>query len=255
MASVTGIDPLSLALAAGAGLLSFLSPCVLPLVPVYLSYLAGVAAGARQARLLEHAFLFVLGFTLVFVLLGLSATWLGRFLLLRQALLRRLAGLVVFTLGLHTGGILRLPVLDRVWRPFSSGVGSGRGPHESGPPGEAGTSPRKSAGAGGGKGVLAAFLLGVSFSAGWTPCVGPLLGSILIYAGTAETAARGALLLALYAGGLGLPFLAAAAALDRLAPLLGFLRRHALLAERVSGLLLAALGVALSFDWWPLFSG
>lgn len=246
MASMAGSDPLSWAVAAGAGLLSFLSPCVLPLIPVYLSYLAGVAAGDqgisavfsgeaphRQVRLLQHAFFFILGFTLVFVLMGLSATWVGRFLLLRQVLLRRLAGLVVLALGLRAGGFFRLPVWDRIWQPLSA---------------------RRPAGVGGRKGALAALLLGISVSAGWMPCIGPILGSILIYAGTADTAVRGALLLAFYAGGLGLPFLAAAAALDRLDQILGFLRRYAPFTERISGLLLVALGVALFFDWWRLFS-
>lgn len=181
----------SLIAAFTAGLISFLSPCVLPLVPSYLSYLAGTTLaelaktetkGVRMA-VFGNAFLFVMGFSLIFILLGLSASTIGALLLRYQALLRKVSGVIVIIFGLHMAGILKLQLLNLEKRFHFQ--------------------PRKA-------GPLSAFLLGMAFSAGWTPCIGPVLGSILVLAGNSASLSTGAYLLSAYSLGLGVPFLIAA---------------------------------------------
>lgn len=182
---------LSLGLAFTAGLVSFLSPCVLPIVPSYITFVSGMTldeltAGGQHAarrRAVVHALLFVLGFSLVFVALGATATALGATLRRALPLLQQLGGLVIAGFGLYLLGVLRLPSLMRERRVHLA----------SKPAGFAGS-----------------VLVGVAFGAGWTPCIGPVLASILLYAGMEATMSRGMLLLAAYAVGLGLPFLAAA---------------------------------------------
>jgi len=181
----------SLIAAFTAGLISFLSPCVLPLVPSYLSYLAGTTLaelartetkGVRMA-VLGNAFLFVMGFSLIFILLGLSASTIGALLLRYQAFLRKLSGVIVIIFGLHMAGILKLQLLNLEKRFHFR--------------------PRKA-------GPLSPLLLGMAFSAGWTPCIGPVLGSILVLAGNSASLSTGAYLLSAYSLGLGVPFLVAA---------------------------------------------
>jgi cytochrome c-type biogenesis protein len=210
--------------AALAGVLSFLSPCVLPLVPPYLCFLAGTTieefadGGERRARrdIMLVAVLFVLGFSTVFVLLGATASVLGQ--LIRQYLdvLSVAAGIVIVLMGLHFLGLFRLALLHRearfhVERPL---------------------------------GLWGAYVMGLAFAVGWTPCIGPILGTILAMAGTEATVARGAVLLAVYSAGLGIPFLLAALALE---PFTGFMRRFRRrmhLVEKGMGILLVATGVA-----------
>ncbi|MCB1470766.1 MAG: cytochrome c biogenesis protein CcdA, partial [Rhizobiaceae bacterium] len=181
--------------AAGAGALSFLSPCVLPLVPPYLCYMAGVSvedfresqstAGthAKRAALLLASLAFVLGFTTVFVALGAGASTLGRFLRAWQEPLAIVAGLVIIVMGLNFLGVIRIPLLSREAR-FQS-----RGKPAS---------------------AMAAYVMGLAFAFGWTPCIGPVLGPILTLAGGSSTVADGALLLFVYSLGLGVPFVLAA---------------------------------------------
>ncbi|SMB98730.1 cytochrome c-type biogenesis protein [Thermanaeromonas toyohensis ToBE] len=183
--------PVSFLVAFTAGLISFLSPCVLPLVPSFLSYLAGTTVAelgrieAKDVRITVamRAFLFVTGFSIIFILLGLSASAIGALFLKYQALLRKLSGLIVIIFGLHMAGILKLKVLNLEKR--------------------INFQPRK-------VGPLGAFLLGMAFSAGWTPCIGPVLGSILVLAGNSASLSAGAYLLAAYSLGLGIPFLVTA---------------------------------------------
>lgn len=220
-----------------AGLLSFLSPCVLPIVPPYLAYMGGVTVtdmhGEREARrkvLLAAAF-FVLGLSTVFLLLGAAASAMGRALLAWQGWFVPVAGVVIMVFGAHFLGVLRIPFLAR----------------------EA----RVDAGDRGGS-ALGAYLLGLAFAFGWTPCLGPILGTILGLAATEADLARGTMLLAVYALGLGIPFLLVAAFFPRLHGLMGAMRRHLGTIERASGLLLWTVGLLMvtgqftDFSWWLL---
>ena len=184
---------ISYASALGAGALSFLSPCVLPLVPPYLCYMAGVSMdqftdeqsnvpGARRALVIA-ALSFVLGFSTVFVLLGAGATGIGQFLRTWQDVIGKIAGVVIIAMGLNFLGILKLSFLSM----------------------EARFSPEKTA-----ENPFSAYVMGLAFAFGWTPCIGPVLGPILTLAGGQETVAQGAGLLAVYSAGLGIPFLIAA---------------------------------------------
>lgn len=215
----------SLVSALAAGILSFLSPCVLPLVPAYLSFLAGTsiadlktnAAGVR-GRVLRSAVAFVLGFSLVFILLGATATTLGRWLSGSAFWLERAAGAAIAILGLHLTGLFRIPFLMREQRLHPNFAGAGLGQ---------------------------AFGVGAAFAFGWTPCVGPILAGILALAGTQETLAQGIVLLGAYSAGLGLPFIAAALAIN---PFLAWMKRWQRFFRWVeigSGLLLLAVGAVM----------
>jgi cytochrome c-type biogenesis protein len=224
----------ALAVALIAGVLSFLSPCVLPIVPPYIAYMGGVTlteAGERPARALWPAAMFVLGLSTVFLLLGFAASAVGRLFLENQPLFARLAGAAIVIFGLHFLGILRLPFLNR----------------------EA----RLDAGDRGGS-ALGAYVLGLAFAFGWTPCIGPILGAILALAAQEASVARGTALLAAYAAGLGVPFLLVAAFLGRAQGPMARLRRHLRWIERAMGALLVLVGVAMltgafsALSWWLL---
>lgn len=217
---------ISLGLAFLAGFVSFLSPCVLPIVPSYVSFVTGLtldelrdedhAAARRQAAL--HAGLFILGFSALFIALGASATALGGVLSRALPLLQQVGGIVVALFGLSMLGALRIPVLMRERRVqlASKPVGA-----------------------------LGSVVAGVAFGAGWTPCIGPVLASILLYAGIETTMLRGMLLLAAYALGLGVPFFVAAIALNGFLARTQWLRRWMAPIERVTGAFLVLVGVLL----------
>ena len=213
----------SMLVAALAGGLSFLSPCVLPIVPPYLAYMSGLSmaemrAGQGRLRLLLPALFFVLGLSTVFLILGAAASALGVLFLQYQQVLAKASGVFVILLGLHFLGIFRIPLLDR----------------------EA----RIEAGDHGGS-AFGAYLLGLAFAFGWTPCIGPQLGAILSLAAGEGNVARGTILLAVYALGLGLPFLLAAVFIERAMGVMTRLKRHMRLIERLMGGLLIAVGLAL----------
>jgi cytochrome c-type biogenesis protein len=219
----------SLPAAALGGLISFLSPCVLPLVPPYLSYLAGVSLDELQAeddpgvrrRAILTALLFVAGFSTVFVLLGATASALG--LLIRQYVdvLSMVAGIAIILMGLHFLGVFRIGFLYR----------------------EARLSPGKSAG------LWGAYVMGLAFAFGWTPCIGPILAAILAVAGSETSVARGALLLAVYSAGLGLPFIVAALAMRPFIGLLKRMRSRFAMVEKAMGALLVVTGIAFLSGW------
>lgn len=224
-----------MSLAVVAGAVSFSSPCVLPLLPGYVSYVSGLTgpagpAGGRQVvvarrRVMLGAGLFVAGFAVVFTALGATASAVG--LLLRQYLdvINLVGGAVVVVLGLAMTGLLRFPLLLREVRFPLSRIGAGPG---------------------------AAFPLGAAFAFGWTPCVGPVLASILAAAASSADPGRGALLLLAYALGLGAPFLALAAALTRGRDRFGWLRRNARRIEVAGGLALVLTGVLMMTGGWTV---
>ena len=210
--------------AAAAGLLSFLSPCVLPLVPPYLTYLAGVSMedleietrSAARRDILLSSILFVLGFTTVFVLLGATASAFGGVLRANLHILSWVAGAIIILMGLHFLGLLKVSLLYREKRAEI-------------------TKPM---------GLFGSYVMGLAFAFGWTPCIGPILAAILAVAGTQETVTLGAALLATYSLGLGLPFIGAGLALGRFLAFVARFRRHFGKVEKIVGALLVFTGVA-----------
>lgn len=217
--------------ALGAGLLSFLSPCVLPLVPSYIGFLTGMTAEEIQVNR-RHAFLhalwFVAGFSLIFIALGATASALGALLRQYQVWIGRIGGAVLILFGLYLLGVLRPAFLVRERRL-----------HLAEKP----------------LGYVGSAFVGVAFGAAWTPCIGPILGGILTLAAARSSVAEGTLLLAVYALGLAIPFLLTALALDRFLVWFQRFRRHILWVERIAGALLIILGVLLITDRFTLIAG
>lgn len=212
-------------LAFVAGVLSITSPCCLPLIPGYLSYMSGVSLGSndRRGRVVAAAGLFVLGFATIFTGLGASASLLGSYLLGALPMLVKIAGAFVIAMGLTMLGVLHLPFLMRERRADLRRIRPG---------------------------PVGAFPLGMAFAFGWTPCIGPILATILTAAAATETARRGAGLLAVYSAGMGIPFMLIALAYTRKGKIFEFLRRRALLLEKVGGALLVAMGILLITGVW-----
>jgi cytochrome c-type biogenesis protein len=232
-------ENVTLLAAFGAGLLSFISPCVLPLVPGYLSYISGLSldemrgttavggtgvgvavavSPAARRQVVISSLAFILGFSLVFVALGAAATAVGQFLASQQALFNRIAGAIIIVFGLHTMGVLRIEWLYQEKRVHTS---------------------RRPAG------FIGAGLIGVAFAFGWTPCIGPILAGILALAGTQETVGEGVRMLAVYSMGLGVPFLATALMMNRFFVAMGRIRRHYHKIELISGVLLVGIGLLI----------
>lgn len=216
-------------LAVSAGVISFTSPCCLPLIPSYLSYVTALPTaelGTREARAvtLRASLLFVAGFTVVFTALGASFAFVGSALLANVSLIVRIAGIGIILMGLGMLGVLRIPWLHREWRPAAL-QGRGRGP--------------------GG-----AFPLGMAFAFGWVPCIGPVLATILATAASTQTAPWGAVLLALYSLGLGIPFVVMGIWFQRMRGSVDWLQRHARRIEQVAGVLLIAVGVLFVTGAW-----
>ncbi len=260
----TGTD-LTILVALAAGVISFLSPCVLPLVPAYLGQLSAIAVaggGAIETErpdrwlAMRHAVAFVAGFTAVFTLLGVTATYLAQGLVDILPTLRVVGGAILIVLGLSLAGILRIPVLDRTWRPLDAGAAgslattTGSIALSTGSPGARPSFGDRLGGrlVGSNGGWLASLGLGAIFAIGWTPCIGIILGGILTMAATSGTVAQGTLLLIGYCLGLGLPFIAIALAYDRAPGLLRPLLRHGRTASLIGGLLVSAIGVAMVLD-------
>jgi cytochrome c-type biogenesis protein len=218
------MEQVSLLVAFGAGLLSFLSPCVLPLVPVYLATVCGPEilepeAGKRRLPIFFHSLSFVVGFTLVFTILGASVGLLGLTIGANTALTQTIAGCLLIAFGLFLLASLKVPWLNYERR-LAPSVGTTTG-------------------------YLRSLLIGAIFSLAWTPCVGPILGGILTLAWSSETAWSGAYLLAIYSLGLGLPFLVIGVAFDSIRPLLKHIHRYSTWSYIVSGLLLIAVGILI----------
>ena len=231
---ITSLSLTAIGLAFAAGLLSFVSPCVLPLLPVYLSFISGVGVEdlgrEHRRRLLLTSLLFVAGFTVIFVLMGAGAGGVGRLLIEYRDVLMIAAGAFIAFSGLVVAGFIRLPEPVLKVAP-------------------------KRAGAGG------AFLTGAALAIGWTPCVGYVLGAILSMAATSQSALSGSLLLLVYSMGLGVPFVLAALAFDWVTARLGWVKRHYKGIQVTSGLVLVVLGVLMMFGvlqqlsrWMPVVS-
>jgi len=222
----------SLMVATLAGVLSFLSPCVLPIVPPYLAYMSGISMRELTAErrgpppALVPALFFVMGLSTVFLFLGFTASSLGRLFTEYREPFQQVAGVVVIVMGLHFLGLFRLGFLQR----------------------EA----RLNAGQGGS--AFGAYVLGLAFAFGWTPCIGPILGTIITLAATEDSVTRGTTLLAFYALGLGLPFLLAAVFVTRSMALMNRLKPWLGTVEKAMGVLLVLVGVALITGWMADFS-
>ncbi len=208
-----------------AGLISFLSPCVLPLVPPYLVYLTGATiehvandegVQASKRAVMTSALVFVLGFSTVFVALGASASLIGGFIRAWSAELSILAGVIIIIMGLHFLGLTRIGLLMREGRlPIPKPVG-----------------------------LWGAYVMGLAFAFGWTPCIGPILAAILSVAAAEATVAKGAMLLAVYSAGLGIPFLLAAFAVEQFSELFMRMKKHLARVEHAMGVLMVITGVA-----------
>jgi cytochrome c-type biogenesis protein len=263
----SGTD-LTILVALAAGVISFLSPCVLPLVPAYLGQLtaiavAGAEVGARPSRWLavRHSLAYVAGFGAVFTLLGVTATFAAGPLYDYIAPLRIIGGVVLVILGLSLAGVLRIPALDRTWRPLDAGAAGSlattTGTTALATPTGGGTGRPSGPSLGdrlGGRlvtsrgGWLASFGLGAIFAIGWTPCIGIILAAILSMAVSTGTVAQGTILLIAYTLGLGLPFIAIALVFDRAPNLLRPLFRHGQLVSFIGGMLVVAIGLAMILD-------
>ena len=224
--TMSGSLVLALPVALLAGLISFFSPCVIPLLPGYLSYATGLSGAdledAKRSRLVTGAVLFVLGFSVVFVLLGSLTGAAGAWLFTHTRQLNVVLGVITILLGVaFLGGI---GFLQRDWRIHRVPA----------------------------VGLAAAPLLGFLFGVGWTPCVGPTLAAINVLSVNEATAARGAVLAAVFALGLGLPFIAAAVAYRRMIRAFAVVRRHQVLVMRIGGVMMIAVGVMLVTGWWDV---
>ena len=230
---------LGIVIAFVAGIISFLSPCVLPLVPGYVSYIAGGtledltkdSTVRHRLRAIYLSLFFILGFSLIFIALGASASAVGEFLLINKRLFEYIAGSIIILFGVYLMGLFRIPLFEREMR-FVSLTAGGH--------------------------PASALLLGTAFAFGWTPCIGPVLGTILTMSANANEVGIGVVLLAFYSLGLGLPFLAAAAFTGVFLSSMKSMRRIGRPFQFVAGAIMVALGIALltgylsSFAYWML---
>jgi len=222
-----GTENVSVIVAFSAGLLSFLSPCILPLIPSYLAFITGISLeemsavdNRKKARkvVVSNSLLFILGFSLIFISLGASATFLGRFLAENIRWMERIGGIIVIILGLHFAGVFRIAFLERE-----------RKIHLQEKP----------------LGMMGTVVVGMAFGAGWTPCVGPILGAILTMAATTQSLGKGIMLLAIYSIGLGLPFLLAGVLIHKFFEYFQSIRKYFRVITVVGGVLLIGIGILL----------
>ena len=219
------------------GLISFASPCILPIVPPYLAYIGGISidemnsTAYTRARVVLASLFFVLGLSTVFILLGFTASSLGRLFLSNQDWFVIGAGVMVMIFGAHFLGVIRIRILDREARMDGGDRGGS---------------------------TFGAYVLGLAFAFGWTPCLGPILGAILALAADTANPAKGVILLTTYAAGLGIPFVLVAAFFPSLKGLMGWMKRHMARIERTMGLLLWTVGLIMvtgqftRLSWWIL---
>ncbi len=214
------------------GIASFASPCILPLIPAYISYITGIsidnlkAGDTKRQKILFLSLFFVLGFTIVFTLLGASASWLGNLLFLKRDLIRMAGSLLIILFGLHLTGILKLKLLYSQKKFNSSRIVSGY------------------------PGALA---MGIIFAFGWTPCVGPVLASILTMASMEDTVLRGMVLLFFYSLGIGVPFILTALLLEKALKVFSKVKKYYSIIQKATGILLILIGILLFFNKLRIF--
>jgi cytochrome c-type biogenesis protein len=220
-----------------AGLLSFLSPCVLPLIPSFITYITGLSFADLQAehpshiirqKSILHSLAFICGFTVVFVFLGASATYIGSFLNQNATIIRKVGGVLLVALGLHVTGLFHLKFLL----------------------GEKRVSIRHKP-----SGYIGSFLVGIAFAAGWTPCIGPVLAAILAVAATEENVSQGIMLLLLYSLGLGVPFFLSALAMHQFMVAFNRFKKYIRLCEIITGIFLMVIGILIYSNWLSRLSG
>lgn len=230
-----GVENVSLMIAFTAGILSFVSPCVLPLIPSYVTYISGVSIdrltvgddkGARWATLF-HSIAFVIGFSLIFIALGASATVLGQFMSKNQVIIRKVGGIIVIALGVHFTGLINFGFLQQYKKMEFAAK----------PAGYAGS-----------------VLVGMVFAAGWTPCIGPILASILLYASTAETMGKGIAFLAAYSLGLGIPFILSAIAINRFFNFFNGIKKYMRVISIFSGIFLIIIGILIYTNYMTIIA-
>ena len=230
------MDRLGIPAAFIAGLISFLSPCVLPLVPGYISMMSGASLEELKSgsdvnltlRVWKSSLAFIGGFTVVFVSLGASASWVGQFLLGQRPVFNLVAGVLIIIFGIHLTGLVRIPLLYREARIRSQSSG---------------------------RGLAGSFLIGLAFAFGWTPCIGPILAAILAIAATRETIYQGMFLLIIYSVGLAIPFLFTSLGISRFLKFYTRFRTHFGAVEVTSGILLIAIGVLIASNRLGMLSG
>lgn len=226
------MENISLMLAFSAGLLSFLSPCVLPLVPSYLSFIAGstitdINDSRSKVKLMYRSFGFIIGFTIIFMIMGVSISSLSKHFITYQSIIRKVGGILIIIFGLHTVGLFRINQLffEKRLLPFGKFNSS-----------------------------FSAVLIGMAFATGWTPCIGPILSSILIYAGSMDTIGKGVMLLLIYSLGFAVPFLLAAFTIGEISKYIAKFSKYLSVIPIISGLILIIMGVLVLTDKLSLFS-
>lgn len=227
---------LSVFLAFGAGLFSFISPCVLPLVPSYLSFITGVTyenltskeVGARlRGLVLLHSVMFILGFSAIFIMLGASASYLGKMMVQNQSWMNKVGGAIIIAFGLYIAGVFKFKFLAKDARIHFKSKPAG---------------------------CLGSALVGFAFGTGWTPCIGPILGSILMLASTQKGVKSGVFLLSVYSLGLAIPFFLTALATDKFINYFNRIKRHMRIVTLSSGLLLIFMGLLIYINYLSLLS-
>jgi cytochrome c-type biogenesis protein len=220
-----------------AGFISFISPCVLPIVPGYLSFISGVSfeemqtaanKSAIRKRILLNVLFFIIGFSIVFISLGASATFIGRFLQEQMNIISKIAGVVIIIFGIHMVGIYKIPFLNYEKRFHTAGKSMG---------------------------LVSAMIIGFAFAFGWTPCIGPFLATILLYASKQETIGQGIILLSAYSLGLGIPFFLAGLSVSLFIDIFNKFKRHLHKVEVVGGILLILFGVLIMTNYLTVLSG
>ncbi|HCX64736.1 MAG TPA: cytochrome c biogenesis protein CcdA [Eubacteriaceae bacterium] len=217
------MENIGLFVAFTGGLLSFISPCVIPLVPAYVGYLTGsmVKDTTQKTDILPKALGFVLGFSFIFVLLGISVTSISALFIQNQELFQKIGGVFVIIMGIHVTGLIKIRSLNVENRPFFNKIG---------------------------KKPLGSIVMGMAFATGWTPCIGPILSSILIFAGSTATVSQGALLLIAYSLGLAIPFIVVALLMDQFQAGFKKFSKYLPLVSIISGILLIIMGILIFTD-------
>ncbi|MEJ6951161.1 cytochrome c biogenesis CcdA family protein [Natronospora cellulosivora (SeqCode)] len=219
-------NEISIFLAFTAGILSFFSPCIIPLLPSYLTVLMGDYATTKEKRrLLSSAFLFTAGFSIIFILLGLSASYLGQILLRNLQTFQKISGLIIIVMGAHLAGFIKIKFL---YKHKGLEVKNSKSTY------------------------IRSFLMGLALAFAWTPCIGPILSSILIYAANQNTVLNGGLLLAFYSLGFALPFLITAYFMDYLLPRLKRINHRLLIIQKIAGILLMILGILIFTNYFQV---